>query len=608
MVARALVLDHVSALNFKRVVEQPHGLAPSWVPPADLRRLAAYKVRAAYIENNARHYLPDSVGEAERTSHREYGDPRLLVNRAVAGVLGDSVEIVVEGADEELPDVPELPDEPEDPGEAASRLERTSYDAQRRVWEQRATETIEEWEQAWAERPALQAHQEWMRKWAGDELLRQRLWEGEQKAVGIADAVYELGLDREVGRPKIRVHDPGFYFPVLDDEAERRGFPTRVHLAWEVDLDDDGTADHVRRITYELGPIAGQTGEDGSVSLRDGDSLTEGRITRRYPWAPDEDSAITCYVTDATWPFDALGERRVDDFAPDRATYARDSQGQELRQLDLGIDFLPVIHVPNTPEGQEHFGRSILDAVLQLFDDISDSDSDLQSAAGLAGTPMIGVSGADMGAQISVSPGTALKLGEKGSLTTVDMSHNVEVLRDVIDDLLERLFTNVQVPGALLGRLSESEGRSGVWLRLRFSPFAQLIGLLRLVREPKYALLLKFAARLAQAGGYLEKGVLPAARLAFGPFLPEDQAGVVEMVVKLLAAKAISVGLALRLLDAAGVEVGSIEDELRAIQHTDFEGAGHLLDALGSDEVVADYLGREAPDNPEAPPVEIEVP
>lgn len=607
MAARDLVLDFVSALNYKRAVERPQGLAPTWVPEEGLRRLAAYKVRAAYLENNARHYLPDTVSPAEQRAHREYGDPRLLVSRVVAGVLGDSIEILVDGANEDLPDAPKLPDEPEAPTDP-SPIQQAAYDAQRRVWEDRARTVVEEWEKAWAERPALTAHQDWLRGWAKDELLHQRLWEGEQQVVGLADGVYVLDLNKGAGRPKIRVYDPGFYFPVLDDAAEERGFPTRVHLAWDVDLNGDGTPDHVRRITYELAPIQAQVAEDGTASLRNGEQLKEGRITRQYPWAPDTDSPLTCYLTDATWPWEVMGDRRVDQFSDENATYATNSEGQELRAYDMGIDFLPVIHVPNTPASQEHFGRSILDSVLQLLDDISDTDTDLQSAAGLAGTPMIGVAGVQMSEEIRVAPGTALKLGKEGSLTTVDMSHNVEVLRDVVDDLLERLFTNVQVPGALLGRLADNEGRSGVWLKLRFSPFAQLVGLLRLVREPKYALLLKFAGRLAQAGKFLEPGELPPARLAFGPFLPEDQAAVVEMVVKLLAAKAISVGMGLKLLAASGVDIEDIEDELEAIQHGDFEGAERLADALGSEAAAAEYLGREPAGNPAPPTIPMETP
>jgi hypothetical protein len=173
-----------------------------------------------------------------------------------------------------------------------------------------------------------------------------------------------------------------------------------------------------------------------------------------------------------------------------------------------------------------------------------------------------------------------------------------------VDDLLERLFTNVQIPGDLLGRVS-GEVTSGVHLKLRFSPFSQLIGVLRLVREPKYALLLKMVTRLSQAGGVLEPGPTPTSRLRFGTFLPEDLNGLAEMVVKLVQAKVISRATGLRMLVDSGVDVEDISEELDAIASTDFEGASALLDATGSDDAVFDYLGRTAPETEEAPVLDL---
>lgn len=129
-----------------------------------------------------------------------------------------------------------------------------------------------------------------------------------------------------------------------------------------------------------------------------------------------------------------------------------------------------------------------------------------------------------------------------------------------------------------------------------------------MVREPKYALLLKHAARMAQAGGYLEPGDLPPARLVFGSFLPQDRKAAIDEVVALLQAKGISRLTALRLLVAVGVEIGEVAEELDQIQAEDFQGAAQLLDALGDEEAVADYLGRKIENpNPSAPP-EIDLP
>ena len=221
---------------------------------------------------------------------------------------------------------------------------------------------------------------------------------------------------------------------------------------------------------------------------------------------------------------------------------------------------------------------------------------------------MLGASGQNLPSTITVSPGTVLKLGPEGKLTTVDLSASVEVLRQLINELLERLYVNIQVPAVAVGRADPARVSSGILYTLSFQPFAQLIGILRLVRDPKYALLLKFAGRMAQAMGILEPGPLPRARLVFGSFLPQDRKAVVEEVVQLLRAKGISRATALRLLVAAGLDVDDISEELDRIRAEDFEGANALAEALADETAAAEYLGREPAGNPAPPEIEIQTP
>lgn len=595
-------------------------MARTWVPKDDQRRLAAYMLLAAYVSNVAREYLRTLV-EEERRAHREYGEAELLVQRVVSGVLGDDMAIAVDGADRDLPEAPVLPDEPADPGADAGGIARASYEAQVRVWEERARNAIAGWETDWAVRPSLQERQEWLRDWAVDELFDQRVWEAENEAVGLGDGVYVLAWSPSAGRPVLRVYDPGFYFPVLDDEAAVRGYPTTVHLAWEEDTDGDGTADIVRRITWRLGPIFPQLDGDGMPLfdedgerwvLADGDRLDPGtgRIVRRYPWAPDEDSAVTCYMTDARWPLRDMSGDHVHDFPADRAVYGVNEDGLLLRDLDLRIDFLPVVHVPNTPATQEHFGHSLLSRVLQLLDDLADTDTDLQEASALAGTPMVGVSGTSVPDSVEVRPGAFIGLGQNGRMDSLDLSASVEVLRHVVDDLLGRLSVNIQVPEEVLGRVDSATVESGISRLIKHGPYRSLIATLRLVREPKYRILLRFVQRLAQAGGLLEPGPNPEARLVFGSFLPADRKGVVEEVVALVGAKVISRATGLRLLMAAGLEIHDIADELARVAATDFEGATALLDAIGDEDAVRHYLGvpGESPNEAEPPAPVVDLP
>src|SRR5205807_1508934 len=135
-----------------------------------------------------------------------------------------------------------------------------------------------------------------------DERFGLKLIETERNAIGLGDGVYVLGWSAKKKRPRLRVFDPGFYFPVLEDSDEDE-FPSRVHMAWEAVQDERGnyvqvdpgqpspagrstpSVRRVRRITWELAP------------------LPEGEAPRHYPWqdADDEPATVTCYMTDAVW-------------------------------------------------------------------------------------------------------------------------------------------------------------------------------------------------------------------------------------------------------------------------------------------------------------------
>ncbi|MFD9630210.1 hypothetical protein [Streptomyces violascens] len=69
------------------------------------------------------------------------------------------------------------------------------------------------------------------------ELLPFRAQQAERAAVLLGDSVLALAWNPEKQQPTLRAYDPGFFFPQPDDEDD--GFPTRVHLAWELPADDD---------------------------------------------------------------------------------------------------------------------------------------------------------------------------------------------------------------------------------------------------------------------------------------------------------------------------------------------------------------------------------
>ncbi|MBC2904818.1 hypothetical protein [Streptomyces cupreus] len=142
-----------------------------------------------------------------------------------------------------------------------------------------------------------------------------------------------------------------------------------------------------------------------------------------------------------------------------------------------------------------------------------------------------------------------------------------------------------------VGTLDPTALPSGYDLELALGPLDSLIGEMRLVRDHKYTLLLKFVARLHQAGRVWPVGELPAARLAFSPLTPTDQAAVLDLVVKAYAAGVISLETAVRMLMDAGFPIDSAATEIDLIQARAFDAAARLADATGDNAAVREYLG-----------------
>ncbi|MFE1949914.1 hypothetical protein ACFW9D_05530 [Streptomyces sp. NPDC059524] len=599
--ARRLVIDGWSWLNYKPVfADADRGMpnrrafpeaAATWVPADDERRLAAYKVLAGYDNNQAAELaaVVDGPGARER---REFGDPAMFIETVMAHVLGREQHIAVPGAE----------DDSGDTGDA---------------------------EAAMAARV-----QELLQKWAETELLAMRVQQTERKAVSLGDGVYRLAWDPAKKRATVRAMDPGFYFPVLPEDGDGE-FPDCVHFAWDLPEDPKrGLKPRLRRITYELAPIgpataAGVDGagravrapvtvEDGGGALQPvlgpGDTVDEttGTVTRMYPWN-EQPSTVTCYLTDATWDLgDLKGPVDVDDLPMSKAQFATRSDGEVLDRLDLLLDFIPVVHVPNTvPAAEEHWGQSSLAKVLQVFDELQGADTDAARASATTGLPMIGISGASVGREAySVGPGAVFTLGENGKLITVDTSPALREMRDHVHDLTDRASTNARLPAVTLGTLDPSKVPSGYAMELTLGPLDALVSSMRLARAHKYALLLKFVQRLHLAGQHPDwAGIrVQAAQYVFGPYTPTDKAAILEQVATGVDKGVLSLETAIKMLMEAGFPIEDAADEIERIQSRSFEKARALADALGNPEAVADYLGLEAPPEPEVPQVVLPAP
>lgn len=644
--ATRIVIDAYSPLSHKLLVGDPHqpstGLhtAPSWVPQAERRRIAAYVVRAAYRANVARLLLiPDAfvggIGDGPKSliqgdstrEHREYGDADLIVDRVVAGVLGDQWSLVVDGADDDLPDAPDLAPRPDEPPPNAGPLERRVFTLRRQRWDEQAQAAVDRWEADWTARPRLQARQDALREWAVDVQLGARLDEGEHDAAGLGDTVMVL-WPRQGGWPRVTVYDPGFYFPVLEGTGDDEDYPTKVHLAWEYGSEGATSArpTHVRRLTFEMVDLTdmhtggnpesrywvdGNGDPAGAPDLNAAEEVDDqGRVFRRLPWDRNPDGTAlmvpgpydqtgqpteverrsyrTCLVTDATWPLDGLGTD-VAALDESKATF-------RMRRVDLGCDFLPIIHVPNTPSGKEHYGRSVIDTVAQLFDDIGQADTDVMTASRYSAGPVLGLAGAKMDTAVTtVQPGIVYGLGENGRMDVLDLSAGLDKLMEHRKELRDLLHVNGRVPAAIVGRISTNATISGVRLALEMAPFGQLVAVMRMSREPKYRLLPTFAARLAQLQGVLPVGPDIPAHIEFGNFMPNDKAATITSAAEALRAKLISTQTAVAMLVSAGVPVDDARDEVDRIRAENTEAAADIANATGSEQLAADALGLDLP-------------
>ncbi len=413
--------------------------------------------------------------------------------------------------------------------------------------------------------PELQAD---LDVWVRDEQVIAKLLVAERQAVQSGDGVYVLGWDPKKQRTRLRTYHPGFYFPEEDPSGDSE-FPTRVHLAWEYDdVTLSGAAiTRIRRITYEIKEIP----------------------EREYAWGS---STEACFMTDQIWTLTELeGNATVENMGT-RGLF----QTMKLEE-DLGIDFIPVVHVPNTLTG-ELFGTSVLLSVLQILDDIAAADTDLSLASATTGFPLVTLSGTRMGTtQPAYKPGSVWELGDGGRMDVLDTSKGLTAIGAYLQRLLERLAVNSRLPEAMLGRIEPGQVPSGLAFALAFAPLTSAIREMRLARESKHPLLLKFQYRIAQAAGAKDKTVQwPGGRIDLGAFLPTDTKETIDILVQLLDRKVISLPTAITIAKQAGIDIQSIMEEATRVVGEDFTGALALATALGGSEEAyaqaAKYLGR----------------
>lgn len=539
-------IDSWSYFDYKEAFGLTTGLpnaqmAPTWVGPYHTRRLQAYKFLEALCMNAARSWMDAmKVSEEEMDDRREYGDPNVIVEQIKASLLGEDWSLTVEDYDDK-------------------EKNKNQY--------------------------------ELLQTWRDEEQVDMKILKNERQSIKFGDSVFVLSWDEDNERPRLTVWDPGFYFPVENEEDPTDDFPEKVHIAYEFVRTVDGKEKtYIRRQTWELVPL-----DDPRCDPTKDRKLIKWNKTRKGDAKP---ATRTCLYTDAEWEMPEV-KNTVEDFTATGALY-------EEEDLDLNLDFLPVIHMPNTI-ADAHFGVSSLAYVLQVLEDLVSTDTDLQASSSTTGSPPLWVDGSvserdDDGNIKGYGPGGVIETGG-GQAGMIDTSRSLDALIKYADNLLERLSVNARIPESLLGRIKPSEVPSGIALTLSFAPHTSMILEMRLIRAAKYALLFKFVMRYFQQAGFLEDDIVPS-RIAFGPFLPSDKKAAMDLVVQGLTAKSISLETAVQMLIMAGFPIEDAKDEVERIIQADYEGASAFIGAGGTvDEARTDLLGLDPLPEPTVPPI-----
>lgn len=550
-------LSHIPALGTAIGTLDRSGV-PTWVADADARRLTAYRVLASMRDNARRYWYPPEMWtdhlagqpNVERmrvadkpagSKAREYGDSDLITLTGRALVLGEDQTIT-------FPDLQELDDE-----DAADQKEAAR----------------------------VQVFADWLNDWAETERLPAKLMLGESDSVGSGDGVYVLSWDANRARPRLKTYDPGFYFPdldALDDPAYAdlnglpwsEDYPPVVHLAWERE-DRQGNT-WLRRTTFRMvrldAPVA--TNWNGS----------EGRTALRS-W--------TCVSEISEW--------LIQNIPADRDVYTLDPERHRgvrlVKPTDLELDFIPVVHIPNTEaDASVHFGKSILLGVAQVLDDVMGSNTDLAVTSETVGSPPMILTGAGS-APLDVGPGTQLNMPTGGGAALMDTSKALTAGMEYAGHLERKLAVNARLGLALLGQISPKDVPSGYALALGFAPARRLTLEMRAVRAWKHPLILKFAMRMAQAYRVLPAGTTPRAVIDLGAALPSDLATAVQAVKDLLPVHGISRSTSVRMLQQAGLPIEDAQAEVERIAAEAFEDAVRLVDATGDVDAAFDLLGLD---------------
>lgn len=491
--ATAKVYDlYAPVLNYKKPIGTLNRpcVSASWVPVEHRRRLSAYDILAAYYYCYSRdyRYSPESGDAGNNDIIKEYGTPAWLCDKIKNKLLGGAVSI----------NIPV----PKSLGNANSlkRMIDATEDAKEKASIQERLDSVIAVKNILAQREAK------LQDWFSDANVYTKIDENETTASHLGDMIYLLTWDAASGEPKVETFDPGFCF--YDQDCDEVSIDdkssvviSRLCVAWEDVQDYEKNTRKIYRRVFELRKGTGSN----RCFMHEANFIYEGELDVNI------------------WDFD---DSSIED-------------GVSVAWVDLGIDFIPAVWVPNITVQGETCGISNIHRLLPLFDSIMNNDTDLSKNGEKLGGASVIVSGKDMkprkdavnggNAPVSFEPNSLYFTGEGGSAELLDTSNMQEALLKTGTRLEEELIELTEITPVAAGRIKPGDQiPSGVALTIMLQPLLDKVGNMRQQRQQFYATLFYYVQRMFQEFGTpdekaLFSGVLYDVRLQFGDIIPSDQ-------------------------------------------------------------------------------------
>lgn len=493
---------YASILNYKKKVatlNRPF-VNLSWMPEDHERRMQAYEILTSFYENYSRDYRfsPESGDTSYNDLIKEEGDAAWLCNKIKAKLIGDNVTISIP-----LPKVVRK----------LTKLKKKLAEAG-----ENGNEAIQnEINELGVLRDKIEDREAYLQDWWNDYDIFLAVDKNETKASYLGDCVFYVEWNKKDGVPTIKTYDPGMCFPdwdyngaSLQDDIESI-VKDRFVIAWEEKADSDSYF-LVWRDIYELRDIGNG----------------EYRCFRQYGY----------------YKYSGGAEIELMDI-PDGDLVEDTSAGWE----DLGIDFLPIVWIPNIELEGEDYGKSNLKDHLATLDGLINDATDLSKNSEKLGGAIVGVSGKNLTAKkdsttgepvpVEIQPNAVYFLGENGKLEVVDTSEMQRALLETKKAHEDKLIRNSDITEVAAGIATTQTELSGVALRMLLQPLLDKINPMRRQRQRRYAQLFYLVQRLMQIFGNAEQKAMFTDPLYdvvmnFGNLIPTDRKSKIEEYILML--------------------------------------------------------------------------